>query len=62
MEILEIFLKCCDRCQRTNTVLKMFNVTLHSIHVTSQVWHTVSLFYFNSHCEISLINIQVIIL
>ena len=35
------FLKCCDRCQRTNTVLKTFNVTLQSTHVTSQVWHTV---------------------
>ena len=55
------FLKCCDRCQRTNAVFKKSNVILHSIPVTSQVWHTVSLFYFNSCSEISLINVQVII-
>ena len=54
------FLKCCDRCQRTNAVFKKSNVTLHSISVTSQVWHSVNLVYFNSQNEISLINVQVI--
>ena len=33
---------------------------LHAVAVTSQVWHTVSLFYFNSRSEIIFINVQVI--
>ena len=46
-----------------NAVFKKSNVTLHSIPVTSQVWNTVSLFYFNSLSEISfLINVQVYII
>ena len=60
-DIIDI-LKCCDRCQRTNTVFIKSNVTLHSIPVISQVWHSLNLFYFNSLSEISLINVQEIIL